>query len=54
MIGGDLKRHVRKDASVHDGIHGGFGYSVRNLKGQRILEMGHLLRNVIVNSYHPH
>ena len=40
ILGGDLNRHVRKDANSYDRIHAGFGYGVRNLKTDRILEMG--------------
>ena len=39
MTGLDLNEHVGKDGSGYDGIHGGFGYGVRNLEGERILEM---------------
>ena len=40
ILSGDLNRHVEKDVNGYDGIHGGFGYGVRNLEGERILEMG--------------
>ena len=39
MNGLDLNRHVGKE-SVYCGVHGAFRYGVRNLEGERILEMG--------------
>lgn len=39
MNGIDLNRHVGKE-SVYRGIHCDFRYGVRNLEGERMLEMG--------------
>jgi hypothetical protein len=37
---GDLNGHVGADADEYVGIHGGFGYGVRNMEGCRVLELG--------------
>lgn len=39
VILSDLNRHVGKDANGYNGIHGGFGYGVRNLERERTYEM---------------
>ena len=41
MNGLDLNRHVGKE-SVYCGVHGAFRYGVRNLEGERMLEMDQL------------
>ena len=51
MIVGDLKELVRKDARGYNKIHRGFGYGVRNLEGERILEMGSALDMTVCNTF---
>ena len=33
IIGGDLNRHVGKCIDGYDGVHGGYGFGLRNTKG---------------------
>ena len=51
IIGGDLNGHVGKNADGYKGIHGGFGYGVRNMEGERILEMGAALDMTVCNTF---
>ena len=39
VIGADMNGHVGSDANGYEGIHGGYGYGVRNEEGSRFLEM---------------
>ena len=39
IVGGDLNGHVGQDNRVIDRIHGGQGYSERNLDGERIVDL---------------
>ena len=50
MIDGDFNGHVGKDASGYDGIQSDFGYGVRNLEGEKILEMGSALDMTVCNA----
>ena len=50
IIGGDLNGHVRKDIDRYDGVHGGYGFGVRNTEGEHILEMGAALNMVVCNT----
>uniref|UniRef100_UPI00358FD06E craniofacial development protein 2-like n=1 Tax=Myxine glutinosa TaxID=7769 RepID=UPI00358FD06E len=38
VVGGDLNGHVGRSMDSFDGVHGGYGYGVRNGEGERILE----------------
>jgi hypothetical protein len=40
MLLGDLNGHVGANAEGYEGVHGGFGYGVRNEEGCRVLELG--------------
>ena len=51
MIGGDLNGHVGKNASGYDGIHGDFGYGVRNLEEKRMFEMRSALDTTVCNMF---
>ena len=51
MIVGDLNGHVGKDAIDDDGTNGSFGYDVRNLEGERILEGESALDTTVWNTY---
>ena len=51
MIVGDLNGHVGKDAIDADGTNGSFGYDVRNLEGERILEGESALDTTVWNTY---
>ena len=50
ILGGDLNGHVGKTISGYEDVHGGFGYSVRNAEGERILEVGLALDMVMCNT----
>jgi hypothetical protein len=39
MLLGDLNGHVGANAEGYEGVHGGFGYGVRNEEGCRVLEL---------------
>ena len=47
IIWGDLNGHVDREANVYEGVHRGCGYGVRNVEGERILEMGSALDLVV-------
>ncbi|ESO09831.1 hypothetical protein HELRODRAFT_167641 [Helobdella robusta] len=36
---GDLNGHVGADADGYEGVHGGWGYGIRNEEGRRVLEL---------------
>lgn len=50
IIGGDLNGHVGKVANGYEEVHGGYGYGIRNIEGERILEMGSALDMVVCNT----
>ncbi len=38
VLGGDFNGHVGRDSDGYEGVHGGYGYGVRNSEGESILE----------------
>ena len=50
ILGSDLIGDAGKDTNAYGGIHGSFGYGVRNLEGERILEMGSALDMILYNT----
>ena len=40
VLGGDLNGQVGKKREGYEGVHGGFGYGVRNVVGEKILDFG--------------
>ncbi len=38
VVGGDLIGHGGRSMDGFEGVHGGYGYGVRNVEGERILE----------------
>ena len=48
ILGGDMNGHVGKITAGYEDVHGGFGYGVRNVEGERILEFGLSLDMVYV------
>ena len=51
IIGGDLNRHVGKEADGYNSVHEGYGFGVRNTEGERVLEMGTTLDMVVWNIF---
>ena len=51
IIGGDLSRHVGKEADGYNGVHEGYGFGVRNTEGELVLEMGTTLDMVVWNIF---
>ena len=47
VLAGDLNGHVCASADGYEGVHGGYGYSRRNLEGEYILEAGVALNMVV-------
>ena len=47
IIGGYLNGHVRKEVDGYNGVHGGYGFGVRNTEGERFLEMDTALDMVV-------
>ena len=43
--------HVGKDANGYDGIRGGFVYGVRNLEGERIIEIVSAFDMIVCNTF---
>ena len=50
VLGGELNGHVGKTETGCEGVHGGYGYGVRNADGERILELGDALGMVVCNT----
>ena len=48
ILGGDMNGHVGKTTAGYEDVRGGFGYGVRNVEGERILEFGLSLDMVYV------
>ena len=51
IIGGNLNGHVVKDIDGYDGVHGVYGFGVRNKEERHILEMGAALNMVVCNTW---
>ncbi|XP_071687582.1 uncharacterized protein [Rutidosis leptorrhynchoides] len=51
LIGGDLNGHIGTDVEGYAGVHGGFGYGVRNEEGLSILEFAVTHDLAVVNSF---
>ncbi|XP_071715043.1 uncharacterized protein [Rutidosis leptorrhynchoides] len=51
IIGGDLNGHIGMDVEGYAGVHGGFGYGVRNEEGRSILEFAVAHDLVVPNSF---
>ena len=49
IIGGDLNGHVGKEVNGYEGVHGGYGYGIRNTEDEDILEMAAALDMVVWN-----
>ena len=50
FVGGDFNGHIGARVDGYQGIHGGFGYGVRNDNGSALLEFATAHDLVIVNS----
>ncbi|XP_017233037.1 uncharacterized protein LOC108207083 [Daucus carota subsp. sativus] len=50
FVGGDFNGHIGARADGYQGVHGGFGYDVRNDNGSTLLEFATAHDLVIVNS----
>ena len=51
IIGGYFNGHVRKDIDGYDGVHGGYGFGVRNTERECIPEMGAPLDIIVCNTW---
>ena len=51
IIGGDLNGHIGAAADGYAGVHGGFGFGVRNDEGRSILEFATAHDLVVANSF---
>ncbi|XP_071687766.1 uncharacterized protein [Rutidosis leptorrhynchoides] len=51
VIGGDLNGHIGTISDGYTGVHGGFGYGVRNEEGRSILEFAVAHELVVANSF---
>ena len=51
IIGGDLNGHIGAGADGYAGVHGGFGFGVRNDEGRSILEFATAHDLVVANSF---
>ncbi|XP_071695242.1 uncharacterized protein [Rutidosis leptorrhynchoides] len=51
LIGGDLNGHIGTISDGYTGVHGGFGYRVRNEEGRSILEFAVAHDLVVANSF---
>lgn len=50
IVGGDLNGHVGKDSGGYGGVHGGWGYGVRNVEGEAVLEAAVAHDLMVVNT----
>ena len=51
VIFGDLSGHIGKLANNYEGVHGGYGYGLRNKEGENILELAVAHDLVVGNLY---
>ncbi|GKC07436.1 craniofacial development protein 2, partial [Tanacetum coccineum] len=51
ILGGDLNGHIGATTEGYSGVHGGFGYGVRNEEGRSILDFATAHDLAVVNSY---
>ncbi|PWA80379.1 craniofacial development protein 2 [Artemisia annua] len=51
IIGGDLNGHIGAATDGYAGVHGGFGFGVRNDEGRSILEFTTAHDLVVANSF---
>nr|GEU39134.1 hypothetical protein [Tanacetum cinerariifolium] len=51
ILGGDLNGHIGEATERYPGVHGGFGYGVRNEEGRAILDFATAHDVAVVNSY---
>ena len=47
VLGGDLNGHVGRESDGHEGVHGGYGYGIRNMEGETILEFGDAMDMIV-------
>ena len=47
VLGGDLNGHVGRESDGYEGVHGGFGYGIRNMEGETILEFGDAMDMIV-------
>nr|GFB99759.1 hypothetical protein [Tanacetum cinerariifolium] len=52
ILGGDLNGHIGAATEGYAGVHGGFGYGVRNEEGRAILDFAIAHDLVVVNSHY--
>ena len=50
VLGGDLNGHVGRESDGYEGVHGGFGYGIRNMEGETILEFGDAMDMIVWNA----
>ncbi|ESO05325.1 hypothetical protein HELRODRAFT_171696 [Helobdella robusta] len=48
---GDFNGHVGADADGYEGVHGGWGYGIRNEEGRRVLELADAHSMVVGNTW---
>ena len=51
MVCGDMNGHVGATVDGFEGIHGGYGYGVRNTEGEMLLEFADAMDLVIANTW---
>ena len=51
MVCGDMNGHVGAKVDGFEGIHGGYGYGVRNTEGEMLLEFADAMDLVIANTW---
>jgi hypothetical protein len=50
IVGGDLNGHVGVNIEGYEGVHGGFGFGMRNEEGERVLEFCDAMSMVVANT----
>ena len=51
VVCGDMNGHVGAASDGFEGIHGGFGYGVRNTEGEMLLELADAMDLVVANTW---
>ena len=51
MVCVDLNGHVGTKKDGFEGVHGGFGYGVRNLEGEMLLEFADAMDLAVANTW---
>jgi len=50
VVGWDLNSHIGINVDGYDGVHGGYGFGVRNADGERLLDFCDAMELIVTNT----